>query len=222
MVQIGLGQQAKDAAGALTATAEIVEMKFCRGAPAGLFIARELAPDAISLNLRVRVSFRNAGVAPVILLLAEDKRVVLSRSLDGATRHEDQLVVPYYEFRGPRRPWIPEDLPFLASERPGQDFEVIPPGGVWTDDAFALSFQVHKPSVNDAGSETGSELLGETVFFQMELDHALLPESVARDLQTKWSHYGALWAGKARTQPIKIEIPRSPTTSRCASNIRID
>jgi hypothetical protein len=222
IAQLAFAQPAKQAEEAPTATAEIVEMKFCRGTPAGLFIARVLAPDAISLNLSLRVSFRNAGVTPVILLLTEDKRVVLSRNLEGAARHEDQIVIPYYEFRGPPRPWMPEDLPLLASERPGQEFEVIPPGVVWTGDAFPLSFQVHKPSINEAGSETGSELLGAEVFFQVELVHSFLPESVARELQAKWSRYGNLWAGEVRTQPIKIAIPLSPQASQCASNIRID
>jgi hypothetical protein len=217
-----LGQQTKDAAETPIATAQIITESFCRGTPAGLFIARGLAADAISLDLHIRVSLRNEGTVPLIVLRREDKRVVLSRSLQDASRYESQLVFPYYEFLVPQRPYIPEDLPFIAAERPGTDFEVIPPSGVRTDGAFALSFQVHKPSVNDAGSETGSELLGKTFFFQVELDHAFLPESVERGLKAKWGPIGTLWAGKVRTQPIEISIPPSPLASQCASNIRIE
>jgi hypothetical protein len=66
------------------------------------------------------------------------------------------------------------------------------------------------------------ELLGRKIFFQLDLNHAMLPREVVRDLQPKWRSYGSLWAARIRTQPIQINIPRSPETSRCASEFRID
>ena len=213
----GLGPRAEAAEG-LTATAEITQRAFCLGTPSGLVISeRMLAADAVSLSIQVRVSYRNGGLRPTILLRSDNRRIVLSRTLEDAAQHRNQVVIPYYEFE-PRRPWEPEDLPLLDSERPGPQFEVLPSRGTWTDEPARLSFQVHKPSTDG----TGSELLGRKVFFQLELDHALLAGDLASTLQAKWRPYGTLWVGTIRTQPIELNIPQSPEAARCGSKERID
>jgi hypothetical protein len=56
--------------------------------------------------------------------------------------------------------------------------------------------------------------LGKKLFLQLDLDHALLSGNLAHKLQEKWRSYGTLWAGKVRTQPIELDIPRSPKASQ--------
>jgi hypothetical protein len=206
--------QAEGAPPGVTATAEITDQKFCLGMslvalviPAG----GEVAPDAISLHLRVRVTYRNQGATPIILQISNDGHIVLSGNLEGAARHRHQVVIPDWDFE-PRHRLRREDFPALT-ERPDDGFEVLPPGGAWADEATYshLSFQVHKP----APGGTGRELLGKKVFLQLDLDHALLGGNLAHKLQSKWRSYGTLWAGRVRTQPVELDIPESPRAFQC-------
>jgi hypothetical protein len=218
--RMALSAQPQAADGSLVATVRIADRKFCLGTPIGGHAsARELDPDAISINLGVRVSYRNVAVNPVILLLLNDWRVVLSPRLEDAAQLKNQVVVPYYE-SNPTPPWGPGDLPVLDAERPEPNlFRIVPPGGVLDPEGLThISFQVHKPSADG----TGAELLGKKVYFQLELDHALIPDNVERALQARWRRYGILWEGKIRTQPIELNIPQSPKASQCESNERID
>jgi hypothetical protein len=204
----------------LVATARIADRKFCLGTPiGGHATARGLAPDAISLNLGVRVSYRNVSTNPTILLRLSDWRVVLSPSLEDAAHLRGQTVFPYYEST-PTRPWGPGDLPALDAELPEPKlFRIVPPGGVTDPEGLTnISFQVHKPSADG----TGAELLGKKVVFQLELDHELIPDNVERALQARWRRYGIIWEGKIRTQPIELNIPQSPKASTCQSNERVD
>jgi hypothetical protein len=215
-----MGAQAEAAERGLTASAKITERKFCLGTPTGIYLTRrELAPDAISLNLGVRLSYRNPGPDPIILLLVHNWRVVLSRSLEDARLRRNQLSFLPSEFE-PAPPWGPGDLPALDTERPEPHvFQIILPGRVLEPTGpVHISFQVHKPSADG----NGSELLGKKVFFQLELDHALLAENIKRALQARWRSYGALWAYTIRTPPVELDIPQSPTASQCKSNTVID
>ncbi|HEY1756410.1 MAG TPA: hypothetical protein VGG72_13495 [Bryobacteraceae bacterium] len=44
----------------------------------GTVIPPEVAPDAISLHLGVRVTYRNQGATPILLRIENDRHIVLS------------------------------------------------------------------------------------------------------------------------------------------------
>jgi hypothetical protein len=204
----------------VSGSAKIVDSKFCLGSPMGEHLtSRALAPDAISLDLGLRVSYQNLSARPVILLLVSNWLVVLSNSREDIARHRNQLVIPFEE--ATEAPgWGAGDLEVLDAARPEPNlFRIIPPGGVTNPNGLVrIRFQVHKPSADG----TGVELLGRKVFFQLDLDHALIADNVARALQARWQAHGTLWQADLRTQPFELAIPRSPFASPCQSNERID
>ncbi len=81
-----------------------------------------------------------------------------------------------------------------------------------------VRFQVHNP----AEHSPRTELLGEKVFFQLDLNHANLPEKIVKDVSIKWRPYGTFWSQRIRTTPIEIDIPRSPEVEKCAAEFTID
>ena len=172
---LACGAPSEGTDGALIATARIVGRKFCLGTPiGGHATSRGLAPDAISINLGVQVSYRNVSTNPAILLLLSNWRVVLSPSLKNAAHLLGQTVFPYHELT-PTPPWGLGDLPALDAGHPEPNlFRIVPPGGMTEPEGLAsISFQIHKPSADG----TGVELLGKKAFFQLELDHGLIPRA---------------------------------------------
>jgi hypothetical protein len=219
LVAIGasaFGAQRDGAVEGLTATAEIAGQQYCLGMSAdGIAYSKgeELAPDAITIRLGLRVLYRNAGAGSIILPDEDNVHYVLSRSLEDIANLRHQVVIPYYSYE-PRRTWRLRDwLDPECCESPELiNFKVLTPGATWTEDNAAYGgIQVHKPS--PAG--TGKELLGRKIFFQLQIDHAMIPKSVERNLQTKWHAYGTLWTGTIRTQPIELNIPNSPDGREC-------
>lgn len=217
---IGLGVQARAAGPGLIATAEITGKRFCEGTSLEGFFGkpgRDLALDGVSLELDLTVTFRNASTSPAIFLLTGNWYVVLSSTPANAAERKNQLVFPYYEFSESVR-WNSDS--FIEGDSPEPHlFRIIPPGEKLRYDWLThLSFPIHKPTADGVGAE----LLGRKVFFQLDLDHELLAPNVEGALQLRWQRFGTIWDGRIRTQPIELDIPKSPGISPCTSRQRLD
>jgi len=197
----------------LEARAVVAERKFCLGMPTGLSLEK-LPPDAITLRMQIQIFYRNASSGPLILPLLEDPRIILSRSSGDVTHQRNQTVIRF----GPQR--RPLDLAAGTDlDRPDiPHFRVIPPGSESLSLTEDVAIQVHNP----AKKQAQTELLGQTVFIQLELDHMLTPERLVQDLGSKWHDYGTLWTGRIRTPPLEVAIPQSPTTTKCSSQFKVD
>ena len=175
-----------------------------------------MPPGAITLRLAVNLTYRNQNDQPQIFQELPDINVVISPSLKEALQHKNQTAVQY----GARRPpWRPGDGS-LETDRPQDSwFSILSPtpNGVRKIE-YDVGFQVHNP----AERSPNMELLGKKIIFQMDLNHAMLPGAIIRDLQAKWHSYGTLWATRIRTQPIELDIPKSPPTEKCTSEFTID
>lgn len=200
----------------LTATAEITEQKYCLGEPFGGSFLENLPPDAITLQLTTRVSFRNVSARPIIYLASSDEEIVLSNSLDDAERRRNQTLM---RLRNPQPHSVLRDPADLESDQPRTPpFVVLPAASNGLPWEYSVILQVHDP----AAPGPVSELLGKTVFLQLDLSFALIPSQIVPGLEARWRPYGTLWARRIRTQPIKIDIPRSPKVSKCQSELKID
>ena len=207
--------------GGISVTAEITERTYCLGRPVSgvMANAKMLPPDAITLRLLVRLSYRNVSTNPVIFFDYPHYSVVISKSINDSVRQENQTIIP---IRG-RVIELEEalaDRSNIEPERPGwplYDSLSSGPSGV-LQKTLDVRFQVHNP----VEQQPGSEWLGKKVFFQLELNHANLPEEIIRDLEIKWRSYGTFWAARVRTKPIELNIPRSPLVSKCAAEFKID
>ncbi len=204
-------------------TVEITAFKqyYCLGRPGGDGVPERLPPDAITLRLRIRLSYRNVGSRPLILpLLKGLTALVISPTRAGATRRQSERVVPYFGRM------IPEDLS-QEGDQPtlNHNFEVIPPGGVFerrfsreTDFDEYVILDVRNP----AGKFQRDDLRGKKIFLQLELNHLRFPKSQADELAVRWERYGYLWTGTVRSNPVEINIPRSPEFADCSHEYKID
>ncbi len=199
----------------LEARAVVTNQKFCLGMPTGLSL-EQLPPDAITLRMQIQIFYRNTKSDPVILPLLEDPTIVLSRSLDDVKRQRNQSVIRF----------VPQKRPLdLADggvdlDRPRDPyFSVILPG---TESQWSLTEDAAIVVHNSTTKRPQTELLGRTVFIQLELGHLVIPDRLVQDLQSKWHNYGILWTGKVRTQPLEVAIPQFPTTAKCSSQFRVD
>ena len=188
-------------------TAIVSEAKYCLGNP-GPIATEYQPPDAVTLRLRVRVSYRNAGLVPLIIpIYHELSAVVISRT--PASRRNQPVI------RFKRRQEPIDELPEEVSpDNPFNPlFKVIPPGGV-LDKYFSESvvLRVHNPSSEDPQSE----LLGRKIYLRLELAHLGLSQRLRNEVAAKWLRYGYLWTGKIRSRPIEIEIPASPQIADCS------
>lgn len=196
-------------------TAVVTGQKYCLGPPTGLSLER-VPPDAVTLMFQVQLAYRNTSFEPIIVPKVANPTIILSPSLNDASRRMNQIII---------RPKLKRQLGDLEThgidvsfpKRPY--FEVLQPGPqVQQRVTEDLSFRVHDPS----DTQAKTEFLGKKVFVQVELDHLLIPKELAKKLAKKWSSIGTLWTGTVRTQPMEFSIPSSPETSVCPSQIRID
>jgi hypothetical protein len=103
----------------LSVSLRIDEQKFCAGMPeaSDYRLGGELAPDSISLDMEVTVTYRNQAATPAIFMPRRDLLVVASRSRADAASRRDQAVFPTWEWeRGPR--YQPEDIAIFDCRAP--------------------------------------------------------------------------------------------------------
>jgi hypothetical protein len=197
----------------LTARAEITEQKYCLGEPLGGSFVTDLRPDAITLQLTTVVSYRNVSTHSIIYLVNPDAQIVLSHNLDDATQRKHQTLLRLID---PQPRSVLRDPSYFESERPNAGFFILGPTSSGLSVRYTAILQVHNPS------HRGTDLRGKTVFFQLDLNFARIPDQTARDLESRWRPYGVLWAGRIRTQPIEISIPKDPKAFKCLSELKID
>jgi hypothetical protein len=120
-----LGSQPRTAGVKPVLEALVLKEYYCLGQPGGNGVPERLPPDAITLRLRVRLSYRNPSPRPIILpLLKGLTALVLSPASRDNLQSRPQLIVPYFGRM------TPDDLDFEGGEPTlKHHFEVIPPGG---------------------------------------------------------------------------------------------
>ena len=213
-VAVGLAQGAEPKTVDPEVRMVVTEQKYCLGQPGFVSIEKQ-PPDAITLRVHSRLSYRNSGSKPVILPVEEDAVLILSRSLEDVARRKNQLALRFYKKR-------PRDLAEhgINLDRPAEPFFMIVPPGEESKFGFSQNvvLRVHNPSE----SRPESEWLGKKVFLQLELEHLPFSKRFAQHLAAKWSEYGDLWTGKVRTEPLEVDIPASPKFGDCSLEYRID
>lgn len=196
--------------GAPSVAVKVLEEKHCSGQPGIPF--RRLSPDTITLQLHVMLRYRNPGSTRMILPRPGNAVLFVSdgRTSNGRVEVRQQV--------GPRISPIDLQAPGMKLDRP-QDglFGFISPNSEVEWLGEYLGFVVRDPL------NTGRPgLLGRDVSLQLELDHAVVPEDLAKELRLNWRQFGRLWTGRVRSAPVPFDIPLSPSISPCAPVYRLD
>lgn len=171
------GFQATTPAPAVTVGA-IDDKKYCMGQPNGT--VDNQGPDAITLRLKIRLSYRNLSQRPLILPIDGKLTALIVRTRPDETKPEDRFAVRLK----PRQDAATELPVGISTENPFSPwFKVISPKGE-VDKYFGeyVVLCVHNPSLPDRRSE----LLGSRIRLQLEITHAGLSQSLANRLGRRW------------------------------------
>ncbi len=194
----------------------ILQEKFCLGKPAGPVIRERQPPDAITLRLKIRLSYHNQGPEPLIVPLSRASSAIVSRNMADVISRKNQFVIKYRPAPPPAQ-LVERGINLDRPQSPF--FEIIPSGGEnreYQNEHVIL--RIHAPSKPNAATE----LLGRQIYLQLQLNHGQLSSALARDLANRWQAIGRLLTDEVRTEPIQITIPMVPKIGDCSSEYTID
>jgi hypothetical protein len=192
----------------------VTGQKFCLGQP-GFASQENQPPNAVTLRFHASLYYRNDLPKTLILPIIRDIAVIVSRSQTDLSHRANQLT----RRSSPKRE--PPDLEGgldLTSPAP-EFFEMVPAGEEKRSrlDEYVV-LRVDSPAVG----RNQVQLMGSTIFLQLELDYLQMPKRLANELELRWREFGELWTGRVRTEPIQVSIPMSPAFADCSHEYRID
>jgi hypothetical protein len=206
--------QQSDAAGPV-ATATILNSRYCLGTPSpnlpmvrrnGRLEPIELyPPDSITLRLQMSVAYRNPASTPWIFPVASQTVVLMGTALDSLLEAPQPFLTP--------SPAASDTLPDRNEDAPARAlFPALAPRELMNvaNPLESIFLHIYTPSIR-----TEPDLRGKKIYVRLELlSSRWTPRLLAR-LAKKWKSYGNLWTDSVRTEPIEIEIPRTPEISDC-------
>ncbi len=208
-VSICLGQGAppRDSAVApLTAVATNADINYCYARVRGLDPGR-LPPAYLVLQMRVGVSYRNAGARPLILPLERERDIYSGMKLDRMTKFPKGLLEPSYK---PMKD-LPADVSPDSPVSPKNDvFTVIPVNGEMTP---PLVEEITMPVDRKALFRNYPDLRGHRVYIRLRFAHRELTPALAANLSDRWSRFGVPWTGTLTSNTFTVDVPAEPKIS---------
>ena len=202
-----------------TAVATNADANYCFARVRGLDPGR-LPPAYLVLQLRVKVSYRNAGVRPLILPLERTRTVytgfrptALSVFHAGLIHQEGDIVGQGFK---PMKN-LPADVSPENPVDPKNDVFTIIPAGVGEMTPPLLE-DITLPVNRTALFRHYPDLRGHKVFIRLEFVHRELSTSLATDLSDRWSRFGVPWTGTLTTNTFEIDVPAHPQATACKDN----
>jgi hypothetical protein len=164
-------------------------------------------PD--SLELALKLSFRNAGAEPVILskriLLG---RIIVSRTPEDAAARKYELSLRYTDFPG-------EDEPGFGFNTPTDltNFVVLRPGEVYESEE-SVSFMTYLPALHRPRPHPEVDLRDGIHFLQIGV--GTWPYVADADpIQDKWKDKGLLWTQGLLSAPMPFTADKDEPATKC-------
>lgn len=162
-------------------------------------------PSYIDLQLRVRVSYRNAGTRPLILPLERERIIYYGLKPESMSAFRDNgglfepVVKPMKE--------LPADVSRDSPVSPGNGvFTVIPAGG-----EMPLLEEITLPVNRTGFFRRYLDLRGYRVYIKLQFAHRELSPALKADLSDRWSPYGVTWTGILTTNTFVVDVPAAPS-----------
>jgi hypothetical protein len=176
-------------------TPVVKKIKYCLGSTSRIGHPGDAGPSDITLYINYGLRYENH--LPSSIIVPVMNRTFVRVSVAGGGKGH---VVSYEDSYDAR------ELAKMASpER--RYFSVMQPGATDEHDVAPVEVRLTSPV---------EPLLGKTIEITVLRDHNFLMDDVIMlDKQPKWRKYGTLWRGTQESEPLKIEIPKSPATVNC-------
>jgi hypothetical protein len=195
-----------------TAAATNADANYCFARVRGLDPGR-LPPAYLVLQLRVRVSYRNAGARPLILPLERTRNVYSGFIPTALTIFHQGLDIVGQGFKPMKS--LPADVSPENPVDPKNDvFTVIPADGEMPPLLEDITLPVNRTAL----FRHYPDLRGHKVFIRLEFVHRELSAALATDLSDRWSRFGVPWTGTLTTNTFEIDVPAHPQAAACKDN----
>ena len=196
-------------ANAPDATAAITEARYCFERVRGINSERMPVP-ALTVQLIVRVSFRNVGERPLILPL-DHERIVYIALAPGVMKvlpKPVNLLEPKVHLMA----HLPPDVnPANPMDPNNGVFAIVRAGGSTPLYEEKLTVPVYRNTMR-----TRTDLRGHRVYLRLQLEHQGLAPALEADLSDRWSGFGVPWTGTLRTNTFVLDVPGAPQAVECS------
>jgi hypothetical protein len=190
----------------LAAVATNADVNYCYARVRGLDPGR-LPPAYLVLQMRVGVSYRNAGNRPLILPLERERDIYTSLKPGVMNKFPKGLLEPSYK---PMKE-LPADVSADSPVSPKNDvFTVIPAGGEMTP---PLIEEITLPVNRKALFRNYPDLRGHRLYIRLQFAHRELTQALEAKLSDRWSRFGVPWTGTLRTNTFTVDVPAEPHVS---------
>lgn len=182
-----------------------MEANYCFAIAHGILPERLPIPPLV-LQLKVQLSYRDAGSRPLILPLDHDVAVY--------TAQKPGLMKISYVL-GPKlksMEHLPADVSPQSPVNPANDvFKIIPAGGEMSPPMVEeITLPVFKKSARQK-----IDLRGHRVYVKLQLDHQPLSPQLEAAMSDRWARFGEPWTGRLLTNTLLLDIPASPAAKEC-------
>jgi hypothetical protein len=195
------------------AVATNADASYCFARVRGLDPGRQ-PPAFLVLQLRVRISYRNAGARPLIVPLERERTVYTGLKLEAMSKLRE--LPGLFEPAVKVMKYLPADVSPDSPISPKNDvFAVIPVGGEMTP---PLPEEITVPVNRTAMFRHYPDLRGHRVYIRLQFRHRELSVALGADLSDRWSRFGVPWAGTLTTNTFLIDVPADPQAAPCADS----
>jgi hypothetical protein len=193
------------------AIATNADVTYCFARAQGLDPGR-LPPPYLVLQLRIRVSYRNAGTRPVILPLERERTIYTALKPGDMSVFKEGLGLFDPAFK------VMNDLPFdVSRDSPvtpkNNVFRVIPAGGEMTPPLLEeITVPVSRKAIF---RRRYPDLRGHRLYVKLRFVHRELSDALKADLSDRWSRFGVPWTGTLTTNTVLVDVPAEPQAAAC-------
>jgi hypothetical protein len=211
-----LGQsstQRKSAISGPAAAATNADVSYCFARVRGLDPG--LLPQAyLVAQLRVLVSYRNAGTQPLILPLERERTIYDGFKPGELNVFKERLDLFDPPFKAMKV--LPAEVSPDSPVSPKNDvFTVIPAGGEMTP---PLLEEFTLPVTRKGSFRRYPDLLGRKVYIKLRFVHRELSAALKTDLSDRWARFGVPWTGTLTTNTFAIDVPAAPQAAPCVED----
>ena len=191
------------------ATAKVLEANYCFAAFHGLLPERLPVPPLV-LQLKIQVSYHDAGNRPLILPLDHDLTVytALKPGLMKILPKPVSILGPKLKLMDHLPPDVSPESPVNP---PNDVFTIIPAGGDMSSPLVEeITVPIYKKSIRQQ-----VDLRGRRLYLKLQLDHQPLSPQPEAAMSDRWTRFGAPWTGRLRTSTLLLDIPATPDAKEC-------
>ena len=202
-------------ANAPDATAAITEAHYCFERVRGINSERMPVP-ALTVQLKVRVSFTNAGTnagGRALILPLDHERIVYIALAPGVMKVLPRAV-NLLEPKVHMMTHLPPDVnPANPVDPDNGVFAIVRAGGTTMLYDEKVTLAVYRNTLR-----THTDLRGHRVYLRLQLEHQPMAPALIANLSDRWSGFGVPWTGTLRTNTFVLDVPSAPQAVECSDN----